>query len=312
MPYSSAARQSHDLMPRVALVGARDVQAQLFVPSLHRQRWSMEGGTHAGLSRAVHLSAGRGVLLHAGGETHLHPSDIVWLPAGSARELRLEPGSAGISVGVSDTLLATAMGHRDEDAPLRHVSARRLAITAPEGGPRDEIVRSMRAIEAEARSGTGGLRPYLSAHLTIVLVGLWRMSSRDAAQLPASSPGSTRLMQFRHLVEVHFRDHMPITRYAEELGISGDGLHDLCVRSLQRAPLTLLHQRLAREACSLLAGTEISVERLSLDLGFSSASHFSRFFKRWLGVSPKHWRTQTRKLAASGLPQQPLSYADWP
>jgi AraC-like DNA-binding protein len=297
---------------RTAPAGARDVQAQIFTPALHRQRWSLEGGPTGALSRAVHLSAGRGVLRHTEGELSLHASDIAWLPAGDALELRLEPGSAGVGVGVADVLLAAAMGEREDVAALRYVSARRVVVTAPEGPLRDEVVRSLRAIEAEARSGAGGLRPYLAAHLTIVLVSLWRLSSRDAVEPLLPGPGGQRLTRFRHLVEAQFRAHWPVARYARELGVSPDRLHDLCMRTLQRTPLALVHQRLVREACSLLAGTDLSVERMSADLGFASASHFSRFFKRWMGLGPKGWRTQVRQQAAAGVPQRPVSYADWP
>ena len=292
--------------------GAREVHAQRIAPTLHRQRWSLDGSQPGALSRAIHLSSGRGVVSHARGETPLRAPDIVWLPAGSAREVQIEAGSAGVTVGVSDTLLAMAMGERDDEAPLRQVSTRMCIVTAPEGALRDEIVRSLQAIESEARSGMGGLRPYLAAHLTIVLVGLWRLTSHDGGAAPMPGPGGQRLLRFRHLVEAQFRSRWTIARYAQELGLTPDGLHDLCMRTLQRTPLTLVHQRVVREACSLLAGTDLAVERLADDLGFASASHFSRFFKRWTGSGPRDWRARVRAQAASGAPQAPLSYADWP
>jgi AraC-like DNA-binding protein len=113
-------------------------------------------------------------------------------------------------------------------------------------------------------------------------------------------------------VEAQFRHHWPVARYAEELAVSPDRLHDLCVRSLGRSPRDLVHQRLVREACGLLSGTDLSIERLAADLGFGSASHFSRFFKRWMAVGPKAWREQVRAQAAAGRPLGPASYADWP
>ena len=293
-------------------LGARDVLAQVIAPTLHPQRWSLDGAQGGAMSRAIHLASGRGLLSHADGELPLRAPDVVWLPAGTARSLRVDPGSAGVTVGVSDALLAAAMGEQADAAALRQVSARLCTVTAPEAGPREELVRSLQAIEAEARSGVGGSRPYLAAHLTIVLVMLWRLTTHEGADPPAAGPGLQRLLRFRHLVEAQFRAHWPVARYAAELSISADRLHDLCVRTLARPPVALVHQRLVREACGLLAGTDLSIERLAADLGFGSASHFSRFFKRWMGVGPKAWREQARAQAAAGRPPGPGSYADWP
>ncbi|MCE2659940.1 MAG: helix-turn-helix domain-containing protein [Rubrivivax sp.] len=296
----------------MAAYGSREVHAQAITPALRRQRWSLQGQATGVLSHAVHLSAGRGLVLHAQGELALRAPDVVWLPAGRARELQVEAGSVGVSVGFSDALLAKALSEREDEAPLRQVSSRLVVVTPPEGALRAELVRSLMAVEAEARSGSGGLRPYLSAHLTILLVALWRLSSHDVAQLPSGAPARQRLLRFRHLVEAQFRTRWPVSRYASELGLSPDGLHDLCVRSLGRSPLSLVHERVVGEACTLLARTDLGVDQLSADLGFDSPSHFSRFFKRWTGRSPTHWREGVRVQAQQGQARQQLGYGDWP
>lgn len=138
------------------------------------------------------------------------------------------------------------------------------------------------------------------------------MAGREPGGAAAANPNAERLQRFRHLVEAQFRQHWSVARYAAELGVSADRLHDLCVRNFERSPITLVHQRLVREACLLLSGSDLSIEKLGSDLGFASASHFSRFFKRWATASPKAWRDQSRALAAAGQPHEPTSYADWP
>lgn len=295
-----------------AAFGSREVLAHAIAPALRRQRWSLQGQGGASASHAIHLSAGKGLVLHRTGEVALRAPDVIWLPAGRARELQVEAGSVGVSVGFSDSLLAKALSEREDEAPLRQVSARLVVVTPPEGALREELVRSLMAVEAEARSGTGGLRPYLAAHLTIVLIALWRLSSNDLLHPLGGAPGHQRLLRFRHLVEAQFRTRWPVTRYASELGLSPDSLHDLCVRSLGRSPSRLVHERVVGEACTLLARTDLSVEQLSADLGFDSASHFSRFFKRWTGRSPKHWRDGVRLQAQNGQARAGQGYGDWP
>lgn len=290
---------------------AREVLASAFESSLQPRQWSLApsaGGT--ALSRAIHLASGQGTLWHAGGEWRLRAGDVAWLPAGQAQVLRVEAGSSGINVGVADTLLASALGERPDAAGLRAVAGRSLLAGGAEPALRQELVRSLQAMEAESRLEAGSSRPYLAAHLTLVLVLLWRLTSRDHGP-EAELPGPERLLRFRHLVEAQFRHHWPVARYAQELAISPDRLHDLCVRALGRPPLALVHQRVVREACSLLAGTDLPVEHVAQDLGFGSGSHFSRFFRRWTGSAPGRWRAQTRAQAASGRPST-ASYADWP
>lgn len=296
--------QAHRHSPTL---GSRDVLAQVLQPTLHRQRWSLDGD----LPRVLHLSAGRALLKHSDGELMLRSHDVVWLPKATGRNLHVEAGSSGILVGVSESLVAAAVGDQADSGALRHITARLCRFTAFESGVREELNRSLRAIEAEARSGLGGSWHYLTAHLSIALIMLWRMSGQTPS-IDSGTPHAQRLQRFRHLVEAQFRQHWPVTQYAAELGLSPDRLHDLCVRNFDRSPISLIHQRLVREACLLLSGSDLSVESIAADLGFANASHFSRFFKRWSELSPRAWREQSRTMAAAGQPRELTSYADWP
>ena len=291
----------------------RDLLAQEILPTLHRQRWSLDTAQGAALGRVVHLSAGRGELTHTQGLLALRAPDVLWLPAGAGRALRFEPGSEAVIVGISDSMLAVAIGNHADSAALRQLTARLSHISVHESRVREEILRSMRAIETDARSVGGGSWHYQAAHVTIVLALMCRLAGREhPVTVPALGRGAHRLRRFRQLVEAQFREHWPVARYAAELAISPDRLHDMCISSLQRTPSALVHQRLAHEATLLLAGSDQSIERLASDLGFGSASHFSRFFKRWMSVGPKAYRDRVRALAAAGGRASPTSYADWP
>ncbi len=296
----------------LTISGSRDVLAQLIVPTLHRQRWSLDGSTSATLGRVIHLSAGRAELSHANGTLALRSPDVVWLPAGDGRSLRVEPGSAGTIVGVSESMLAAAIGHHADSNSLRRLTGRLCHLSAHEPRARQEMERSLRAVEADARQAAGGSWHYQAAHVTIVLVLLWRLAGSDLPSPARLGAAADRLRRFRQLVEVHFREHWTVARYAAELSISPDRLHDQCARRLGRTPIALVHQRLAHEARLLVGGSDQTIERLALDLGFGSTSHFSRFFKRWASVAPMTYRERIRQLAATDRGGVPASYADWP
>ena len=52
----------------------------------------------------------------------------------------------------------------------------------------------------------------------------------------------------------------------------------------------LLDSERQRRAIDLLTNTRQTIDEISLALGFSESSAFSRAFKRWQGVSPHHFR----------------------
>lgn len=131
------------------------------------------------------------------------------------------------------------------------------------------------------------LRSLVSALL--VWLGRRHLQASHAAGV-ALDRGREHLQAFRRLVEERFREHLPIERYAEHLGISAAHLNALCRRLAGVSALRLISQRLLLEARRNLVYTDMTVQEVSDQLGFSEPSYFSRFFKRGTGQSPRAFR----------------------
>ena len=94
------------------------------------------------------------------------------------------------------------------------------------------------------------------------------------------------------LLEAHYLDHWPVSRYAERLGLSTERLNRLVRAETGRNAQALLHARLAREASRRLVHIAAPVSRLAFELGFEDPAYFCRFFKRHHGLSPSAYRTR--------------------
>ncbi|MDQ6421853.1 helix-turn-helix transcriptional regulator [Paenibacillus sp. LHD-117] len=56
------------------------------------------------------------------------------------------------------------------------------------------------------------------------------------------------------------------------------------------SPCQYLTRRKWSKAKELLAGSNLTVYAIAEQLGFRSVNHFSRQFRRWMGMSPMQYR----------------------
>jgi AraC-like DNA-binding protein len=289
-------------------------QAETIESALTEREWGIGGEARHRLSHAALIRSGRGYVVGDAEPVGFTAPALIWLPPRSASLLHLKAGSSGHLLGIPDDLLISAIGNSAESAVLGHIISRRLIL--PGGGHQallDDMQHSFAAIEREAAEASRGSRTSVAAHIVLLLVGLWRVSGIEAVAGQSHGPASAILQRFRHLVELHYRDHWPISRFAEATGVSSDRLHALCRRDLGQSPLKLLHDRILREAQDLLDRSVLTIEQVSTHLGFSDPAHFSRFFKQRAGVSPATFRKNTtRGDEERRNALRHSSYADWP
>ena len=91
---------------------------------------------------------------------------------------------------------------------------------------------------------------------------------------------------FRHLVELHYREHRPLDFYAGALGMTRRTLSRLTAAGLDCSPMEVVHRRLALEARRLLRYTNASAVQVAAELGFDDPSYFLALLsqdKRGLG-----------------------------
>ena len=56
----------------------------------------------------------------------------------------------------------------------------------------------------------------------------------------------------------------------------------------------LLEEVRHRQAVGLLSRTDLSLERIAEQLGYSDVANFNRAFRRWTGKTPGRWRREPK------------------
>ncbi|GGE50022.1 AraC-like DNA-binding protein [Pedobacter psychrotolerans] len=96
--------------------------------------------------------------------------------------------------------------------------------------------------------------------------------------------------EFRKLVEEHYLTWNSIGAYASHLGISAKHLTEVVKEETGSTALQIIHEKLLLESQYLLKHTTLSIKECADELGFETASYFSRFFKTHTNRSPNDFR----------------------
>ncbi len=100
---------------------------------------------------------------------------------------------------------------------------------------------------------------------------------------------------FLSLIEEHFQTRKSVQDYADILEITPKHLSETIKETLNKSALSLIHARIIKEIQYQLCYTSLSIKQISSSLYFANSSDFGRFFKRYVGVSPKAYRLKFQK-----------------
>lgn len=130
-------------------------------------------------------------------------------------------------------------------------------------------------------------RTELRSHLGLILSSLAQTDPDGPAR-----PSDPRILRFQALIAAHAKDHWPIRRYAQALGLSERSLGRLCRAQTGLSPQAAIEAHQMREASRLLAYTRMSAQSVAHALGFDDPSYFSRRFRAFAGMSPRAYRAR--------------------
>lgn len=102
----------------------------------------------------------------------------------------------------------------------------------------------------------------------------------------------TRVIKVLQLIEQHFKEHQPVSFYADQIGLTPKRTNEILKEILGVSISQLCNQLLLLESKRALYNGILSVKEIAYQLGFSDQSYFSRFFRKHAGSTPEQFRGQ--------------------
>ncbi len=127
----------------------------------------------------------------------------------------------------------------------------------------------------------------------LLLLQLYRVEQQQPTQIiPTENRMLTYFHTFQNLIKQNTHQSKSVQQYATALNISPVHLNRICQALVQKPALQIIHEHLLNEAKKYLLGTSNSIAEISYFLDFKDPSHFSKFFKKKMGVSPRGFRKE--------------------
>ncbi len=128
--------------------------------------------------------------------------------------------------------------------------------------------------------------------LQVFLYDLWTVYSTEMSQMDTTDNGARIFLRFLSLVQRDSRRQRDVAYYADLLCITPKYLSQVC-RSVSGLPASEWITYYATfELVTLLNDQSKALAEVAYLMRFESASHFSRYVKKLLGVSPSEYRSR--------------------
>lgn len=204
-----------------------------------------------------------------------------------------EPDADGHVLTVRQQLVWQLLEADPALAPGPQLAPACVALSGLEGRFADEarrLVLLFDELHREINAAQVGRGPALDSLTRLIMLSLLRLCARS---LPARQTRHEDLQvfhRFNELIEAHYLEHWPLSRYALGVGVTEARLNDVCRRIADLPSKRLILERLMQEAKRLLLFTGSSANEICYSLGFKDPAYFSRFFLRYAQVTPGEYR----------------------
>lgn len=202
----------------------------------------------------------------------------------------------GLQWVVYDPVETTSSGERLVDERLKQEIRERLL-------PLCSVVTSRLRVERLVDWEKHGVRGvFSSAIATCLALGMTKeeavreamaYANRQAAMASHLEGRGARLYNdLLSLIARHCREHSDVQYYADQMNVSSHYLAQVTRRMAAVSPKQLIDEYLLKELKVALLGRDLTIQEVAYRYGFTSQSHFTKFFRKLTGETPTEFRSR--------------------
>ncbi|WP_368641580.1 helix-turn-helix domain-containing protein [Castellaniella ginsengisoli] len=282
-----------DQAPIFKLYGGRDewsrserVHCETIASRSRLHHWHIRPHRHAGLYQILYLHRGRAVVCLDEARHAVQGPAWVEIPQAFVHGFEFDEDCAGHVVTIAYPLLQ----HLIHLLGPRAVPPSQPVIHTLDRHDGAGLRAAFAHLNAQYLSRDDFRDARIEAWLTLIYARLRSRHPGADPEGPRRARGLEHHTRFGELLEASYAVHHDVAWYAARLGMTAAHLNVITRAHAGKSPLQLIHERLALEAGRSLIYTSMTIGEISDALGFSEPAHFTRFFRKAAGESPRAFR----------------------
>lgn len=241
----------------------------------------------------LYLYKGSGYHVIDGNNYEIKPPCVFFMSPGQAHKLELSNDIEGyIFIFTADFYL---LNRRNQNSLIEfpffytiHQDNPPLQLTSPGDVLFLETLFRQSIAETEL---TGGYKLEMLRSILDLILTTCAARYQENEHLSQKGKGQILVKQFFHLLEENHTQNLPISRYAEMIGVTPNHLTQTVKQLTGKTSSQMIKAKQLLEIKRLLVHTNLTVSEISNHLNFEDQSYFTKFFKRETGLTPLQYRT---------------------
>lgn len=260
----------------------------------HLHNWEIAQHRHDSFFQIFLLTAGHGEIASEDELRRFSAPCALFIPPGAVHGFRFSREIDGLVVtALGDRLRSIAAADRQIAA---FATETRIVTLGQDDADAGFTVDCVRRLHDELHGRAVG-RMLLLEPLTIAAVVALARAGSTAPSAGDPDDGD-RIETLMTMVAAHFREHRPVSFYADAVGLSAAHLNRLARTATGLSVQGLAARQVMEAARRDLVFTPTPIQAIAYSLGFSDPAYFNRFFRRHAGVTPGAYREAERRRLA--------------
>lgn len=151
------------------------------------------------------------------------------------------------------------------------------------------VHRTFESIIEESESGNKLSLDMIKVLMVQVFITISRLGYENT-ELNLKSNNYLTLKRFLNLIEKNVSILKFPSEYAELLFVTPHHLNAICKELLGKSAGEMIRDRVVLEAKRLMINLNLSISEIAYQLNFNDNSYFSKFFKKYAGITPEEFR----------------------